>query len=543
MAILFMLFKGVLYTFLMLLLWLAAYLGFWFVLRPFKKRRYFKRFQKDVGLSPGFVPLLGDFKYLKEDYIDKGKFVGQFLRDWILKFPDKKAFFAWLGMDDILFINDVKLFSEFQKLVPHAIDREPIDLTGFGRVGGTGGLGQDKTNDFWKKRRETLTKTIGVNFATRFIPIFLRHCEQEVRTFKTGQVISMSDYANVITFEIIWEILFGWDIRDKLDLVNYTDTNGNIEKVNLYQCLMKISHDCSFAAMNPMNVIFPWLVHYGIGSENRRNNKNSDEFERVIKDVWEKSEDNHSVYNQVLNTGEFDKVQVYKDIMTLLFAGHETTSKSLCSALFQLKKNPDIEKKLRKELNEVLLENGKNKIEDLHLILGHEKLDKLEYLTWFVKEVLRHDLPAVRSLGYKSKTSFKLGDILIPKSQIITLNMYASHYSEDQWKEPLKFIPERFDPSSEYFLTPEGKSRNPLAWCPFTFGQRTWPGRSLGLMELRILVIYFMLTIDYEVDEETLKNEDIAFAILSPFSLNIKIKDVHVKSSLTEEQKLVEQTN
>lgn len=295
--------------------------------------------------------------------------------------------------------------------------------------------------------------------------------------------------------------------------------------------------------MNPMNVIFPWLVHYRIGSENKRNNKNSDEFERVIKDVCEKSEDNNSVYKQVLNTGQFDKVQVYKDIMTLLFAGHETTSKSLCSAMYQLKKHPEIEAKLRRELHEVLLDNGKNTIEDLSLILCHEKLDKLEYLTCFVKEVLRHDLPAVRSLGYKSKTSFKLGDILIPKNQIITLNMIASHYNEEQWREPMKFIPERFDPSSEYFLTPDGKSRNPLSWCPFTFGVRTCPGRSLGLMELKILLIYFMLTIDYEVDEDLLKNEDIAFAILSPFALEIKIKDVHINQIQIEEAKQTDGSN
>lgn len=95
----------------------------------------------------------------------------------------------------------------------------------------------------------------------------------------------MSEYSNVMTFEIISEILFGCDIRDKLDLVNYTDSTGSVHKVNLYECLMKISHDCSFASMKPLNVIFPWLVKFGVGSENKRNNMNSDEFERVIKDV------------------------------------------------------------------------------------------------------------------------------------------------------------------------------------------------------------------------------------------------------------------
>ena len=106
----------------------------------------------------------------------------------------------------------------------------------------------------------------------------------------------MSEYANTITFEIICEILFGCDIRDKLDLVSYTDTNGKTDKFNLYQCLMKISEDCSFAGMSPMNVLFPWLVKYGIGSENRRNDRNNDEFIRVIKEFLKNSEDQHSVY-------------------------------------------------------------------------------------------------------------------------------------------------------------------------------------------------------------------------------------------------------
>jgi len=70
-------------------------------------------------------------------------------------------------------------------------------------------LAQDKSTDEWKQRREVLTKTIGVNFASRFIPIFLQHCQQEVTQFEPGQRICISEYANTITFEIICEILFG----------------------------------------------------------------------------------------------------------------------------------------------------------------------------------------------------------------------------------------------------------------------------------------------------------------------------------------------
>mmetsp|Transcript_17327 Transcript_17327/g.19397 ORF Transcript_17327/g.19397 Transcript_17327/m.19397 type:complete len:529 (+) Transcript_17327:28-1614(+) len=519
--------KGLVFTFLTFLLAVVLYLAFWFVLRPFKKRRFFLKFPKIVGLSPSFIPFLGDFKHLNEEYIHKGKFIGHFLRDLASTLGSKIAFFASLGMEDMLFVNDVEYLNELQKFTPTVLDREPIDTTGFGRVGGTGGLAQSKTTTFWKKRRQTFTKTIGINHASRFIPIFLNHCQKEIRTFKEGETINMSEYANTISFEIICEILYGCDIRDKLDLVNYTDTNGEICKMNLYECLMKISHDCSFASMKPMNVLFPWLVHFSIGSENRRNTKNSDEFERVIRDLCAKSEDPKSVYNQVLNMGEIDPETIYKDVMAILFGGHETTSKSLCSSLLHLKKNPEVEKKLRKELDEVLLENGKYTIDDLNDILCNDTLDKLDYLTCFVKEILRHDPPAVRSLGYKANATFKVKDLRIPKNQIVVFNLFAAQYDERQWIEPMKFIPERFDSSSDYFLTPEGKNRNPLSFCPFTFGARTCPGRALGLMEMKILVIYFMLGIDFEIDQETLENEDISYAIMSPFSLNIKVNKVN----------------
>lgn len=86
----------------------------------------------------------------------------------------------------------------------------------------------------------------------------------------------------------------------------------------------------------------------------------------------------------------------------------------------------------------------------------------------------------MRSLGYKALRSFKLKGVLIPKGEILCFNILASHYSRDQWKDPMEFKPERFDPSSDYFTTPKGKNRHPLSYIPFTFGSRTCPGRSLG---------------------------------------------------------------
>jgi len=42
----------------------------------------------------------------------------------------------------------------------------------------------------------------------------------------------------------------------------------------------------------------------------------------------------------------------------------------------------------------------------------------------------------------------------IRKGDMITINISGICNDQDEWREPEKFIPERFDPQSPYFLTP-----------------------------------------------------------------------------------------
>jgi cytochrome P450 len=42
------------------------------------------------------------------------------------------------------------------------------------------------------------------------------------------------------------------------------------------------------------------------------------------------------------------------------------------------------------------------------------------------------------------------------KGDVIQFDIYNLHRNPDEWPEPEKFIPERFDPNSKYYLTPSG---------------------------------------------------------------------------------------
>lgn len=90
-------------------------------------------------MNPQFKFLFGDFTVINENYGLKNKFMGLYFRDLALKDQAPYLYF-YAGMMESLYINDPSLFKEFVEMVPSHLDREPIDNSGFGRVGGTGGI-------------------------------------------------------------------------------------------------------------------------------------------------------------------------------------------------------------------------------------------------------------------------------------------------------------------------------------------------------------------------------------------------------------------
>ena len=56
--------------------------------------------------------------------------------------------------------------------------------------------------------------------------------------------------------------------------------------------------------------------------------------------------------------------------------------------------------------------------------------------------------------------------------------MYHLCNNPDEWIEPGKFIPERFNSESKYYPTPRGTKRNPYSFSPFLGGMRICIGKT-----------------------------------------------------------------
>lgn len=66
----------------------------------------------------------------------------------------------------------------------------------------------------------------------------------------------------------------------------------------------------------------------------------------------------------------------------------------------------------------------------------------------------------------------------IRKGDAISVSITHLCMDKNQWIEPERFIPERFDSQSEYYLTPSGDKRNPFAFSPFLGGMRICLGKT-----------------------------------------------------------------
>lgn len=67
---------------------------------------------------------------------------------------------------------------------------------------------------------------------------------------------------------------------------------------------------------------------------------------------------------------------------TILFAGHETTSNTICWALLELARHPDVQEKLRQEIHEYIISHGVTE-------LTASDFDSMPFLQAVLKETLR----------------------------------------------------------------------------------------------------------------------------------------------------------
>mmetsp|Transcript_1588 Transcript_1588/g.1745 ORF Transcript_1588/g.1745 Transcript_1588/m.1745 type:complete len:209 (-) Transcript_1588:31-657(-) len=205
-----------------------------------------------------------------------------------------------------------------------------------------------------------------------------------------------------------------------------------------------------------------------------------------------------------------------------MVGGAETTSHSLMSCIFFLKKYPQCYQKLKKELNENGFIKGKQFKDNFNL----GKIHELNYLACFIKEALRVDSVLSDTFDYVPLDDIQICGVPIAKRSCkIKVDVYSAHFDHNKWLDPLKFEPDRHNVESEFYKKSRdnGKMFDAYSRRTFSSGNRRCPGETFAIVEMKIIIAYLISHINFEFSEEDLNNEYIGFGIGTHFQPKIKI--------------------
>ena len=148
-------------------------------------------------------------------------------------------------------------------------------------------------------------------------------------------------------------------------------------------------------------------------------------------------------------------------------------------------------------------ENSMDKPDSLSSLLKeHVTLStcqELDYLNMVICEALRMSPPVPCSSMYAvTEDTVVLGNTKFNKGDSLVVNFTGLHRHADEWQRPHEFLPRRFDPSHDLFLTPKGRKRNPYSWSPFNGGRRICFGKTFAEASLRIVATYLSQYFNFE---------------------------------------------
>jgi cytochrome P450 len=171
-------------------------------------------------------------------------------------------------------------------------------------------------------------------------------------------------------------------------------------------------------------------------------------------------------------------------VMTLLFAGHDTTTSTVSFLFHELLHHPEWIARLRAEQDAAL---ASGPITAQRLMAG-----ELAALEMVLDEVLRLYPPAWVG-PRRAVDAFTVCGQDVPAGAPVLYCSWASHRLPDVWESPDEFRPERWTEEFKKSL-PRG------AYVPFGGGSRSCIGMRFGQLEIRTILTEALRRFDFELE-------------------------------------------
>jgi cytochrome P450 len=330
--------------------------------------------------------------------------------------------------------------------------RNTIELFGNGLLVSEG--------DFWRRQRRLMSPAFHRGAIRSYGEIMTHYAEETIGRWRDGETRDIHADMMHITLEIVAKTLFGAEIGEK-----EMEEVGRSLEVALHRFVDRISLLRFLDSWPlPRNIRFrralaslDWII-YSIIEARRRSGERGNDLLSMLPNAQDED-----------GTQMTDR-QVRDESITLFLAGHETTAIALSWTWYLLSLNPDVERKLAVELEEVLGDRTPT-VDDI---------PNLVYTGKVVKESMRLYPPAWR-VGREAINDCEIGGYPIPAGAQLIASQWTMHRDARYYDEPLEFRPERW---TEEFI----KRLPKFAYFPFGGGPRLCIGDQFAIMEATLIL-------------------------------------------------------
>lgn len=157
--------------------------------------------------------------------------------------------------------------------------------------------------------------------------------------------------------------------------------------------------------------------------------------------------------------------QVRDEAMTIFLAGHETTANALTWTFYLLSQNPEAERRLHAEVDDVLGDR----------LATAEDVPHLRYTEMVLAESMRL-FPPAWIVGRRALAEHEVGGYRLPPGSLVGMSQFLVHHDPRWFPEPDRFAPERWRPEEE-------AGRPKFSYFPFGGGPRLCIGEPFAWME------------------------------------------------------------
>jgi cytochrome P450 len=303
----------------------------------------------------------------------------------------------------------------------------------------------------WKKQRKMIQPGFHRERIARYADVMVRYTLRALEPWKSGETRDLHLDLMRLTLDIVAQTLFGVDVGED---------SHRLERASA----VLTKRFSGIESMIPIAVPLP---------ANRRAREALaalDEITYGIIRARRASGDTGDLISMMLGAGEMEDRQLRDEAITLLVAGHETTAVSLGWTLYAISRHPEVARKLRAEVDDVLGDRAATS----------EDVPKLRFTDWCVRESMRLYPPAW-AIGREALAPMTIAGVPVKKGTQLWAAQWVVHRDPRWFPEPNRFLPERWEHAS----IPKH------AYFPFGGGPRICIGNAFAMMEM-VLVLATM---------------------------------------------------